>query len=271
MGDAWCNAIRLYIPGLIKNLQPDVVIANGENAANGRGITAAHCRNLHSLGVDCITSGNHIWDQDDTAGYIQQTRTLLRPANYPAGAPGNGLYLHEFDARTLAIVNLIGRRFMQPVDDPFDTMSRILDALNTTNGRPHLFVDFHAEAASEKMAFAHRFDGSVSAVIGTHTHVPTADARILPGGTAYMTDVGMTGDYDSIVGIRKDSYLQHLSADPQKQKLIPANRYMTLCGVLVTLAETGRAEKIQPLRLGDSLIPSMPDTRNPVEARGLTD
>ncbi len=241
------------------------MIVNGENAANGRGITPAHCREFHALGVDCITSGNHIWDQAETLPYIQRNKTLLRPANFPPNFPGKGFYLHELaDERKLAVVNLMGSRYMQPLDDPFIVMSGILDLVKAQYNCRNVFVDFHAEAAGEKMAFAHCFDGQISAVVGTHTHVPTADARILPGGTAFMTDVGMSGDYDSIIGIQKACYLRHLGTNLRQQELIPATAHMTLCGALVTLDDlTGLAINIQPLRLGDSLVPAMPDTTLP--------
>ncbi len=197
------RALSMLMPGLLKRYSPDVVIANGENAAGGFGITPEICEELISLGVDVVTSGNHIWDRREIVGYIGQNPRLLRPANYPAGVPGSGTLLFECPSGTkVGVLNLCGRAFMENLDCPFKVGLEHVERLREDT---HLiFVDMHAEATSEKAAIAWYLDGRVSAVVGTHTHVQTADERILPGGTAFVTDAGMTGPVDSIIGIEKD-------------------------------------------------------------------
>jgi 2',3'-cyclic-nucleotide 2'-phosphodiesterase len=194
------DLIRRGVGPLVEHHQIDLVVANAENAAAGSGITRELGDQILGWGVDVMTSGNHIWSKKEAADYIGTEPRLLRPANFPAGVPGNGSYLaRSADGRTAAIINVMGRVFMQQLDDPFAVVTRELEAL-----RPRakiILVDFHAEATSEKAAMGWYLDGRVTAVIGTHTHVQTADERILPKGTAYLTDVGMTGPHDSIIGV----------------------------------------------------------------------
>src|SRR5262249_13083519 len=192
--------VRRGLPALVEHHEIDLVIANAENAAAGFGITREIGDDLLDWGVDVMTSGNHIWDKKEALDYIGAEPRLLRPANYPAGAPGNGSYVARTrTGQTAGVVNVIGRVFMLNIDDPFQVVLREIDALKQRTRV--VFVDFHAEATSEKIAMGWHLDGRVTAVVGTHTHVQTADERILPKGTAYLTDVGMTGPHDSIIGV----------------------------------------------------------------------
>jgi metallophosphoesterase (TIGR00282 family) len=209
------RALDMYLPGLIKKHQPTLVIANGENAAGGIGITEKVGKELLNK-VDVLTSGNHIWDKREAISYMREEQRLLRPANYPPGNPGKGTYLFEDEkGRKIGILNLQGRVFMEPIECPFRTADAEIEKLREAT--PVIIVDFHAEATSEKQALGWYLDGKVSAVIGTHTHVPTADERILPQGTAYITDVGMVGGYNSVIGIRRDQAMDRfLTARPQR-------------------------------------------------------
>jgi len=198
--------VRRGLPTLVEHHSADLVIANAENAAAGFGITREIGDQLLGWGVDVMTSGNHIWDKKEAIDYIGAEPRLLRPANYPAGVPGNGSYLaRTADGRSAGVINVMGRVFMLAIDDPFEVVLRQIDALKTR--ARVIFVDFHAEATSEKIAMGWHLDGKVTAVVGTHTHVQTADERILPKGTAYLTDVGMTGPHDSIIGVEVEPAL----------------------------------------------------------------
>jgi len=261
MGDAGCSALETYLPRLRRSLRVDVTIANGENASDGRGITAGICHFFYGLGIDCITTGNHVWDRNEILSYIDSDPRLLRPANYPDGTPGKRACFHQLaDGRRIVIINLLTRLFMEPLDDPFQVMEALLDEHGLDDGHVTIFVDLHGEATSEKMAFAHCFDGRVSAVIGTHTHIPTADSHVLPAGTAYMTDAGMTGDYDSVIGMRKDIDIQRFVRKMPGGHFTPANNHTMLCGALVvTNDRSGRACAIQPVRVGRILPETLPD------------
>ncbi len=198
--------MRRGLPALIDHHRVDLVIANAENAAAGFGITREIGDQLLGWGVDVMTSGNHIWDKKEAIDYIGAEPRLLRPANYPAGVPGNGSYLaRTADGRSVGVVNVMGRVFMLAIDDPFQVVLQQVEALKSR--ARVVFVDFHAEATSEKIAMGWHLDGRVTAVVGTHTHVQTADERILPKGTAYLTDVGMTGPHDSIIGVETEAAL----------------------------------------------------------------
>lgn len=199
--------VEKYMPKLLKHYRPDITIANAENIApNGRGITSRLAEQLFDAEVDILTMGNHAFDQKDSAGFIGQDRRVVRPANFPEGTPGQGYTLCKVGREQIAIINLLGRAFLGDYDDPFRKVDAILKEIG--DQAQHIFVDIHAEATAEKMALAHYLDGRVSAVVGTHTHVQTADERILGGGTAYLTDVGMCGPYDAIIGFSKDLVLQ---------------------------------------------------------------
>jgi metallophosphoesterase (TIGR00282 family) len=240
--------VRLGLQAIVEHHQIDLVIANAENSAAGFGITREIGDQLLDWGVDVMTSGNHIWDKKEALDYIGAEPRLLRPANYPAGAPGNGSYLARTrDGRAVGVVNVMGRVFMLNIDDPFAVVLREIEALKQRTRV--VFVDFHAEATSEKVAMGWHLDGKVTAMVGTHTHVQTADERILPKGTAYLTDVGMTGPHDSIIGVEIAAALgRFLTALPQKFETATGNPRLN--AVVVEADEkTGRATSIERLSL----------------------
>jgi metallophosphoesterase (TIGR00282 family) len=240
------DLVRRGLPALVEHHAIDLVIANAENAAAGFGITREIGEQLLDAGVDVMTSGNHIWDKKEALDYIGIEPRLLRPANYPAGVPGNGSYLARTRSGTsVGIVNAMGRVFMLNIDDPFTVVLREIEALRQR--ARIIFVDFHAEATSEKVAMGWHLDGKVTAVVGTHTHVQTADERILPGGTAYLTDAGMTGPHDSIIGVEIAPALgRFLNALPARFETATANP--RLHGVIVEADEqTGKAIDIERL------------------------
>ena len=235
--------VQKGLRGLVEHFDIDVTIANAENSAAGFGITRDIGATLLEWGVDVMTSGNHIWDKKEALEYIDAEVRLLRPANYPAGVPGRGSYVAQTrDGRAIGVINVMGRVFMTPLDDPFSVVLREIHAIR--HRTRVIFVDMHAEATSEKIAMGWHLDGKVTAVIGTHTHVQTADERVLPNGTAYMTDAGMTGPHDSIIGMEKEpSLARFLSAMPTKFE--PATGNPRLNGAVIQADDkTGRAMKI---------------------------
>ena len=256
VGRSGRDGLAQYLPALRETLKPDAIIVNAENAAAGSGVTTKIAEELFALGITCLTTGNHAWGQRELMISIDREPRILRPLNYPAQTPGQGFYLHTLaGGRKLLVVNVMARLFMEPVlDDPFAAMEKLL-AAHKLGGNTQIFVDFHGEATSEKMAFGHVFDGRVSAVIGTHTHIPTADEQILPKGTAYMTDAGMCGDYDSIVGMKKNVAIWRFTRKtPAPEKKTPADGAASLCGALVTTQDaTGLAVSIEPIRIGGKL------------------
>jgi 2',3'-cyclic-nucleotide 2'-phosphodiesterase len=253
------EALKRHVPALRRALALDLVVANAENAAAGRGLTERIAGELHDCGVDILTTGNHVWDQREIIPYLERDARILRPANFPPGTPGNGWRLHPFtEGRQVLVVNLMGRLFMDPLDDPFARLDTIL-ALHPLGGGTAILVDFHAEASSEKMALAHFADGRVSAVFGSHCHVPTADAQILPGGTAYQTDAGMCGDYDSVIGMQKEPAVRRFVTKMPGERPQVAEGEGTLCGILLeTDSATGFARRIEPIRQGGRLVPALP-------------
>jgi 2',3'-cyclic-nucleotide 2'-phosphodiesterase len=254
------DAIKAYLPALRRDLDIDIAIVNGENAAHGFGLTEKICGELYESGADIITTGNHVWDQREIIPYLERDPRVLRPANFPPGTVGSGSHLHRLsDGRSVLVVNLMGRLFLDLLDDPF----RALDALIAPHalGRDvaAIVVDFHAEATSEKTAFGHFADGRVSAVVGTHTHIPTADHQILPGGTGYISDIGMCGNYDSVIGMEKEASVNRFVTRMPGQKPQPAEGEGTLCGVFVVTDDvTGLARRIEPVRIGGRLAPHVP-------------
>jgi 2',3'-cyclic-nucleotide 2'-phosphodiesterase len=238
--------VRRGLGVLVDHHQIDFVIANAENAAAGFGITREIGEHLLDWGVEVMTSGNHIWDKKEALDYIGIEPRLLRPANYPAGAPGNGSYLARTGhGDTIGVINIMGRVFMLNIDDPFAVVLREIDKLRERTRT--IFVDFHAEATSEKIAMGWHLDGKVSAVVGTHTHVQTADERILPRGTAYLTDVGMTGPHDSIIGVEIEPALgRFLTALPAKFETATGNPRLNAV-VVETDPQTGLAVDIERL------------------------
>jgi metallophosphoesterase (TIGR00282 family) len=236
------NALRRFLPGLRAKYKPSFILANGENAAGGVGITAEIGKDLFA-DVDALTGGNHIWDKKEALPYLEKETRLLRPANYPPGNPGRGAtVVTDADGRKLGVLNLQGRVFMEAIDCPFRVGDAEVEKL--AGETKAIIVDFHAEATSEKIALGWHMDGRVSAVLGTHTHVPTADERILPGGTAYITDVGMAGARNSVIGIKREQSVEKfLSGRPMRFE--PSNDGSFLSAVVIEIdAATGRARSI---------------------------
>jgi hypothetical protein len=236
-------ALTECLDRLIDRHRIDLVVANGENAAAGFGITPDIVRELLDDGVDVITTGNHVWDKKELIPVIDKYEQLLRPANYPAGLPGQGSAVFRTPGGiAVGVLNLEGRVFMNNLDCPFRAADRLVEEMRQRT--PLIFVDFHAEATSEKVALGHYLDGRVSAVVGTHTHVQTADERVLPGGTAYITDVGMTGSSDAVIGIRKELAIERfLTQTPVRFEV--AKKDPLLCAVVIAIDEaTGRAQSI---------------------------
>lgn len=260
-GKSGRDAVLTHLPQLRHRLNPDVVICNGENAAHGSGITEKMCKEFYGAGVDVITTGNHAFGQREILLSIDRDPKLLRPMNYPKGTPGKGQYLHHLrDGRTILVANIMGRVFMDALDDPFACVNDFLNAQRLGRGINAIFIDFHAEATSEKMAFAHYCDGRASAVVGTHTHIPTADCQILPGGTAFQSDAGMTGDYDSVIGSNKDTPIRRFVNKLPTDRITPAEGEATLCGTWIeTDDKTGLATRIEGLRVGGRLQAHIPN------------
>jgi hypothetical protein len=248
------------LPGLVTGWKLDLVVINGENAAGGFGITEAIYQDLLDAGADAITLGNHAWDQREALVFIERAPKLMRPLNYPAGTPGRGAAMIEVKngARVL-VINAMGRVFMDPLDDPFAAIECELSACALRSGADAIVIDFHCEATSEKQAMGYFVDGRASLVVGTHTHAQTADHRILPGGTAFISDVGMSGDYESIIGMIKDEPLGRFLRKIPTAKFEPALGPATLCAVAVeTNDATGLAHRIALVRLGGVLEEARP-------------
>ena len=255
VGKAGREAVIKYLPSLRRSLELDFVILNGENAANGFGITEKICDTFYQAGADVITTGNHIWDQRDIINYIDDDPRLLRPVNFPEGAPGRGI--GEFKCRAgrkILVINVMCRLFMDPLDDPFASIEAALSNHLLGADAAAILVDIHGEASSEKQAMGHILDGRVSAVVGTHTHVPTADYNVLKGGTAYITDLGMTGDYDSVIGMKKEAAIGRFITKMPQGRLHPAEGEATFCAVNIKTDDvSGLAVSIEPVRLGGQL------------------
>lgn len=261
VGRSGRTAVFRQLPELVRRYAPDRIVANAENAAAGFGLTRKIADQLFEAGIHILTMGNHCWDQRELIDHIEQEPRILRPLNMAPGTPGRGLQVsRDGRGRALVVCQVMGRLFMGLLDDPFRALESALAPFVLGGNAAAILVDVHAEATSEKMALAHFVDGRVSAVLGTHTHVPTADARILAGGTAYMTDVGMTGDYDSIIGMDKAGSLMRWRSDVPGPRLEPARGEATLCAALVETDDaTGLARRILPVRIGGCLEPSLPE------------
>lgn len=248
------------LPGLVAEWKLDCVIVNGENSAGGFGITEGIYRELIEAGADAVTLGNHAFDQREALVFIERAPCLVRPLNYPPGTPGRGAALIKAKngARVL-IINALGRIFMEPLDDPFSAIDREIEACPLGRGADAIVVDFHAEATSEKQAAGHYFDTRVTLLVGTHTHVQTSDHRILPGGSAYISDVGMTGDYNSVIGMDKEEPLNRFLRRIPSARFEPATGPAALCAVAVETDDaTGLARRIAPVRIGAQVEPAAP-------------
>ncbi|MDC0529705.1 TIGR00282 family metallophosphoesterase [Pelagibacteraceae bacterium] len=258
MGLSGRDALKDKLPKIIIQNKIDFVIVNGENAADdGRGITQNIAEEFFSKGVDVITSGNHIWDKQETTDYIDKENRLLRPANLAEGSPGRGfeIYITKNKKYKIGVINLMGNVFMRKTDDVFQTAKKISTKLILKKNVDFLIIDFHGEITSEKMAMGHFFDGLSTCVVGTHTHVPTADTRILEKGTAYQTDIGMCGDYDSVIGMNKENSVKKFLKDKNAIKHFPAEGEGTLSGIIVeTDLETGLAKQVTRLIDGGCLV-----------------
>src|SRR5579883_368989 len=257
------------LPKLVREWKLDLVVANGENAAGGFGITETIYNDLLEAGADAITLGNHAWDQKEALVFIERAPRLVRPINYPSGTPGRGAALiYAKNGARVLVVNAMGRIFMEPLDDPFAAVDHALAAHPLRNGADAVILDFHGEATSEKQAMGFFCDGRATLVVGTHTHVPTADERILPQGTAYLSDVGMCGDYDSVIGMNKQERVRRMVEKTPGSRLEPAKGPGTLSGILVIAdPETGLAQSVHPLRLGPHLTPAFPPSEFRSEAK----
>lgn len=243
------SMLEEYLPTLKQKYKPNVIIVNGENSAGGRGITEEIYKQFLSLGVHAITMGNHTWDQKDIFEFIDEADYLVRPANYPAGNPGAGMIFINLNGTELAVINLQGRTFLPPIEDPFKTIDELITkAKKRTN---LIFLDFHAEATSEKLAMGWYVDGRISAMVGTHTHVQTADERIFPKGTGYITDVGMTGPYDGIIGVDREIIIKRFITNlPARFKVAKGAKQLN--GILFKInKETGKSVAVERIMIND--------------------
>ncbi len=254
------ETVAAVLPGLRESLGLDLVIVNAENASHGFGLGPDMAQALFAAGADVLTLGNHAWDRKEIIGYIAEHPRLIRPVNYPPGTPGAGSVVVDVPGgRKALVVQAMGRIYMDPLDCPFRGTSEVLAKHRMGATVQAVVLDIHAEASSEKMAYAHSFDGQASLVVGTHTHCPSADAQILPGGTAFQSDAGMCGDYDSVIGMVKDGAAMRFWRKMPGEKLGPAEGPATVCGVFVVTDDaTGLAVRIEPLRMGGRLMQAMP-------------
>ncbi|MDR2464410.1 MAG: TIGR00282 family metallophosphoesterase [Holosporales bacterium] len=258
------DVIKKYIPYLKKTWGIDCVIANGENMQHGCGLSAKTCEELMQVGVDVITTGNHVWDNKEMLSFIEMNHCVIRPINFADTVPGRGFALFQTCIGDVLVINVMGQIFITPVlDNPFPILSNFLKSYKIGSDKlKAIVIDFHGEATSEKIAMAYYLDGQVSLVVGTHTHVPTADARILPNGTAFLSDAGMCGDYSSIIGASIETLsCRYLKKIPMKKSLEPPSGEGTLCGVYIeTDDETGLSKVIHPIRLGKVLATTWPQS-----------
>ncbi len=257
MGSSGRTALKKNFSKIVKEYEIDFSVINGENSADdGKGITKKIADELFSLGIDVITSGNHIWDKEETTKFIEKETRLLRPANLVKGSPGRGygIYFSKNKKYKIGVINLMGNVFMKKTEDVFLTAKEIREKIILKKNVDFSIIDFHGEITSEKMAIGHFFDGNSTCVVGTHTHVPTADTRILEKGTAYQTDIGMCGDYNSVIGMNKENSLKKFFKNKNATKHFPSEGIGTLSGIVVDAnEETGLAEKVFRLITGGSL------------------
>lgn len=261
VGRSGREAVAARLPGLVAAHGFDFVIVNGENASHGRGLTEGHFHLIREAGADVVTLGDHAFDQRDTLSYIAREPALLRPLNMPEGTPGRGATLAEGrNGHRVLVVNALGRVFMDPIDDPFRAVEAAIATCPLGEQADAVVVDFHAEATSEMYGMGVFLDGRATLVVGTHTHVPTADHRILPGGTGMMADAGMCGDYDSIIGVEADEPLNRFLTGIAQARFTPAEGEATLCGAAVeTDPATGLCRSLSPVRIGGVLAQALPD------------
>jgi len=262
VGRSGREAVLAHMPMLRETLDPDLTVVNGENSAGGYGVTVKIAEEFFEAGIDVVTLGNHTWDQKELVSTIEQQPRIVRPVNYPEGTPGRGhVLLQARGGRKVLVVNVLLRLFMEPMDDPFAAVDRVLKAHRLgPGGVDAVLIDMHGEATSEKMIMGHFCDGRASLVVGTHSHVPTADHMVLPKGTAYQSDAGMCGDYDSAIGMKKEVALAKMVRKLPTERLSPAEGEGTVCGCYVeTDDRTGLAVRIEPLRIGGRLSRALPE------------
>ena len=256
IGPSGREAIIKKLPKLIKQKKIDFVIVNGENAADpGVGITKKNAEDFFKAGTDVITTGNHVWDQQEIVEFITSEKRLLRPQNLIKGSPGNGFGIfNSKNNKKVAVINLMGNIFMKKCEDVFEAAKKFIQSVKLKEDADFIVVDMHGEITSEKMAMGYLFDGKVTMLVGTHTHVPTSDYRIMEKGTAYQTDIGMCGDYNSVIGMNRDNSLKKFFKDPSAIKHYPALGEATISGLMVIADnETGLANKVEPIVLGKCL------------------
>ncbi len=258
MGKSGREVLKKNLNNLIEQNKVDFVVANGENAADdGRGITQNIANELLSTGIDVITTGNHVWDKKEIIELTEKNNNVLRPANFVEGSPGKGfgIYFSKNHKYKIGVINLIGNVFMRKSDDAFKVAYDLKNKIKLKKDVDFLIIDFHGEITSEKMAIGHFFDGASTAVVGTHTHIPTADTRILKNGTAYQTDIGMCGDYDSVIGMNKENSIKRFFKDKNAINNFPANGEASLSGILVEAnLNNGLAQKVRRIIKGGSLV-----------------
>jgi hypothetical protein len=254
------ETVAAMLPRLRDVMRIDLAVVNAENASHGFGLGPDMATMLFAAGADVITLGNHAWDRKEIIPYIATNPRLIRPLNYPPGTPGAGSILVEVSGgRKAVVLQAMGRLYMDPLDCPFRGTADVLSRYRLGGTVQAIVADIHAEASSEKMAYAHMFDGQVSLVVGTHTHCPSADAQVLPGGTAFQSDAGMCGDYDSVIGMAKDGATLRFWRKMPGEKLGPAEGAATVCGVFVETDDaTGLARRVEPVRQGGRLMQHMP-------------
>jgi len=260
VGRSGRDAVARELPVLRARYNPDLVVLNGENAAHGFGITEDIFLGFLAAGADVVTLGNHAFDQREALVFIERTPNLIRPINLPPGTPGAGAGLYEtLSGKRVLVINVLGRVFMQPLDDPFAAVEKAIAECPLGDVADAIIVDMHAEATSEKQGMAHYLDGRVSLVVGTHTHTPTADHQVLAGGTAYQSDAGMSGDYDSVIGMDKEEPVNRFLTALPRARFEPALGDATLCGLAVELDGRGLARDAAPVRVGGRLSQALPD------------
>jgi metallophosphoesterase (TIGR00282 family) len=253
------DVVAAELPRLKDTLQLDFVVLNGENAAHGFGITRAIANEFFAMGIDCITTGNHWADQKEILSFINDEDRILRPRNFPPQTPGRGANLFQTrSGERILVINAMGRVFMDPLDDPFASVDAELNACPLREAADAILVDMHAEATSEKMAMGHFCDGRATAVVGTHQHVPTADAQVLPGGTGFQSDAGACADYDSVIGMEKFQPVQRFLTKLSTGRFSPATGPATLCAIFIESDPRGLASRIEPVRVGGRLKETVP-------------
>jgi len=258
VGRSGRDALKDHLAKLKADLKADIVLVNVDNAANGRGVTTKTADEIMGYGADVLTGGDHVWDQREMVAAIDNMDHLLRVANMPETTPGKGVVTIEKDGQKFTVIHLGGTVFLDKgFDNPFIKADQILQNIKPSQNHA-VFVDFHAEATSQKMALAQYLDGRVTAVVGSHTHIPTADCMVLNKGTGFQTDAGMTGDYDSVIGVKPEAPIRNFKSLVPKERMVPADGETTLCGTLIETDEKGLCQNIAPVRVGGRLTKSLP-------------